>query len=106
MGFTATSLREQFPHLFAVQRQFTNWLRQYELVFSSRARQPGQWDYYLEGGLRNRDVDLYAMPEASRALRAAQYFVRDWVSGQELDQLCAALRLRGVACGEGRRTSA
>jgi hypothetical protein len=98
VGFTATPMR-QFPHLLAAHRKFTNWLKSFDLVFSRRAGIPGQWDYYLEGGLRNRDIDLYAMPNASRALRAEQYFVRNGISDRELDTLCGALGLRGIVCG-------
>jgi hypothetical protein len=99
VSFTPTPLRTQFPKLHAAYRGFTSWLRRFDQVFSYRHRASCKWDYWLEGQLRNFDVDIFALPEAFRALQSGQYFVQSDASTGELDVLCAALRLRGVECG-------
>jgi hypothetical protein len=84
------------PKLAELNRSFRNWLRGHELVFSSRASGPGNWDYYLEGSVRNFDGDVFALPVAMEALRRGQYFVADDDSNERVERLCKTLRLRGV----------
>jgi hypothetical protein len=42
VGFTAASLRQQFPRLHAIQKGFSSWLSQFELVFAQRSPGPNQ----------------------------------------------------------------
>jgi hypothetical protein len=93
--FLPTPLRKQFPALHEIRRDFGRWLRNFDCVFS-RSSRPGDWDYYLEGSIRNFDSDVFALPEAMAALRAGQYFVADDDTAEVLDRLCKSLRLRGV----------
>jgi hypothetical protein len=98
IGFPATPLEPQFPKLHRVLGQLKRWLRQFEQVFDTK--QPGacEWNYYLEGGVLNVMADVYALPDAAKALRQGQYFVPDGISEGRLYDVCAALRLRGVGC--------
>jgi len=93
--FLATPLKTRFPKLHNVSRAFSRWLASQECVFSRRSAMH-DWDYYLEGALRNFDPEIFAFPEAMRALRSGQYFVAYDTSSRELEVLCKALRLRGV----------
>jgi hypothetical protein len=81
--------------LNAVSRRFGEWLRDFELVFSAKNPTAHEW-YYLEGELRRRDAEIYALPAAADALRRGQYFVADDETEAVLDTLCKSLRLRGV----------
>jgi len=74
--FLATHLRKQFPALDGISQDFGRWLRQFDCVFS-RSSRPGEWDYFLEGSLRNFDSEIRALPGAMAALRGGQYFVAD-----------------------------
>jgi hypothetical protein len=93
----ATPLREVFPELHAISRRFGKWLREFECVFEQGKE--GEFDYYLEDGLRNFDPPIFALPEASAALRDGQYFVPHGSTPQSVDRLCRSLRLRGVNYG-------
>jgi hypothetical protein len=46
--------------------------------------------------MRNRDVELFALPQAFAALQRGQYFVHPDDNGAALDRICRSLRLRGV----------
>jgi hypothetical protein len=94
--FLATPLRERFPGLHRIRRQFVTWLSQFELVHD---RPPGVWDDYLQGTIKHYDSRVYALPGASTALRRGTYFVGDDDNEVVLDRLCRALALRGVQCG-------
>jgi hypothetical protein len=91
----ATPLRERFPQLDAVNHRFARWLHRFERVFD-RPGKSGEWDFFLEGNLRNYDLPIYALPEAIDALRAGQYFVEHGMSGDGLNRLLRTLELRGV----------
>lgn len=95
--FLASPLRSLFPELHRVGRDFARWLAGHECVFSSKSG-PHEFDYYLEGSVRNYDPPVQAFPEARAALAQGQYFVAEDDNGARLDQLCRALRLRGVDC--------
>jgi hypothetical protein len=95
--FLATPLRKLYPKLEDVSRRFHKWLTQFDLVFSRRPP-VDEWNYYLEGGIRNEDSDVFALPEAMNALRKGQYFVAEADTPVRLETLCRALRLRGVDC--------
>jgi len=66
----------------------------------SRPRLPetsgGQWDYYLEGGVRNVSEEIFALPEGMAALERGQYFIWQGDSEGRLDTVLRMLRLRGV----------
>jgi hypothetical protein len=93
--FLATPL-SMFPGLHRVSKQFHAWLRQRPCVFSRRPAFVGEWDYFLEGGVRNFDADIFAMPGGLAALRQGEYFVSENDSGHTLDLVCRRLQLRGV----------
>jgi hypothetical protein len=92
--FLTTPLRT-FSPLAAISRQFARWLRDYERVFMQDA-QPGPWDYYLEGSIRNSDAPIFAHPQAARALGQGQYFIADDDNDHVVERVVRALLLRGV----------
>jgi hypothetical protein len=94
--FLPTPLGTVSPQLRAIARRLKKWLSQHPLVFAHRPDWPGEWNYYLEGGIRNRDSDVYALPEAMVALSQGQYFVDHGDTDTKLETLVRALRLRGV----------
>jgi hypothetical protein len=75
-------------------------LRAFPLVFK-QPRLPeasgGEWDYYLEGLVRNVSEEIFALPEGMAALERGQYFIWQGVSEGNLDALLRMLKLRGVA---------
>jgi len=86
-----------FPAMSAVNRKFHKWLRQLERVFSARPSDAlSDWNYYLEGSIRNFAEEVFALPLAMEALRRGQYFVTDDEPDVITDKLCKSLRLRGV----------
>lgn len=95
--FTATNLPKRFPRLAKLYREMRGWLREQEHVFGPSLRE-SEHAYYLEAGILNRDIDIYAFPQAFAALRAGQYFVPDDASEGTLVSLCQRLRLRDVHC--------
>jgi hypothetical protein len=94
----ATPLRKVFPELNAVKARFLNWLRSFECVFSGESECRVEWDYHLEGSVRNYDAPIFASPSGLSALRSGQYFVSDDDNDLVLEDLCRSLRLRGVQC--------
>jgi len=93
--FLPSPLRKAFPALHRISQDFHRWLRQFDCVFSQSSKLR-EWDYYLEGRLRNFDPDIFALPQAMAALRREQYFIADDDTETTVDKLCKALRLRGV----------
>jgi len=93
--FTPTPFRRQFPALHRTCQSFAEWLRSFELVFGQKSGAPSAWNYYLEGGIRNSDAELFALPQAMEALRQGQYFVHYRDNQHRLETICKALQLRG-----------
>ncbi|MGJ7614140.1 MULTISPECIES: hypothetical protein [unclassified Variovorax] len=96
--FLPTPLRQNFPQLEATSRAFATWLKKQECVFSNKAGCENEFDYYLEGSVRNYDPPVYAFPAGLAALHQGRYFVGDDDGDSRLDKICSALRLRGVEC--------
>jgi hypothetical protein len=93
--FTATLLKSQFPELNKISMQFAKWLKQFDLVFARKENVTREWNYYLEGGIRNFSEKLYALPDAMAALQKGRYFVHHRANDAVLDTVVKALRLRG-----------
>jgi hypothetical protein len=85
-----------FPALKRVDKQFRSWMRQHPLVFSNRPNVAGEWDYLLEGSVRNLDPDIFALPSGLAALQRGTYFVSEADNDRFLDLVCRKLQLRGV----------
>jgi hypothetical protein len=95
--FLPRALRQRFPPLDKVRRRFGDWLAGFHLVFAgAHSSQPGEWDYYLEGSLRNHDSPIFALPRADDALRGGQYFVGKSDGDDMLYKICRSLLHRGV----------
>jgi hypothetical protein len=86
------------PDLHRVSRRFLAWIRRFPCVFERRGSS-SEWNYYLEGSLRNRSTSIFALPRAMAALERGQYFVSDDDNDHVVETLCKSLRLRGVPCG-------
>jgi hypothetical protein len=93
--FTPTPFRRQFPALHRTYQAFAAWLHQFDRVFGPKSGGPSAWNYYLEGGVQNSDVEVYALPQAMEALRRGQYFVHYRDNDGRLDAVAKKLRLRG-----------
>ncbi len=97
--FPATPLRRAYPRLHRLNRSLAQWLQQFECVFANGRSPCPEWQYHLEGAVRNRDSPIFALPGGLGALRSGRYFVADEDTEWQLDTLCRALKLRGIQCG-------
>jgi hypothetical protein len=95
--FLPTPLRKLFPGLHRLSGAFRQWLESHELVFSNSEKN-NQWNYYLEGSVKNFDPPVYALAGGIEALSKGQYFVSEDDNDFVIEKLCKALRLRGVSC--------
>ncbi len=93
--FVATRL-SAFPGLKKISKQFRDWLGENPCVFSQRPDFGHEWDYFLEGSVRNWDADIHALPAGMAALRRGAYFVARDDNDSVLDRVCRVLKLRGV----------
>jgi hypothetical protein len=97
--FLADRMQSSFPGLHRVLRSFRNWLQTFPLVFH-QPRLPeisgGEWDYYLEGSVRNQDPEIFGLPHGMLALQRGQYFVCEDDTESRLDDILKMLKLRGV----------
>ncbi len=96
--FLATPLKKLFPGLHKVSSSFDKWLSTYECVYSNKPGFNCEWNYFLEGSVKNFDPPVFAFPSGLSALREGQYFVSEGDAAERLDKLCASLRLRGIQC--------
>lgn len=94
--FLSTPLR-RFPSLQKVNLAFGRWLSRLQCVYSN-GRSESDFNYYLEGSIRNYDTPVFAFDSGLRSLQDGRYFVADDDSEARLDSLCRALRLRGIEC--------
>jgi hypothetical protein len=97
--FLATPL-SAFPKLNGVSKQFRKWLGKHACVFSRRPGFSSEWNYYLEGSIRNWDSDIFALTNGLAAIRSGEYFISEDDNGRLLDVVCQQLKLRGVAVSE------
>ena len=93
--FLATPL-SKFSRLQEINRQFRKWLQQSPCVFAQGIPGVHNWDYYLEGSIRNLDPEIYAFSTAMAALEGGAYFVSESDNAHVLDLVCQRLALRGV----------
>jgi hypothetical protein len=85
-----------FPGLKRIDKQFHGWLRENPCVYSHRPGFIHEWDYFLEGSVKNWDSDVFALPAGLAALQHGSYFVAVDDNEDRLDRVCRALQLRGV----------
>lgn len=95
--FLATPLRKQFPELQKVNSAFRKWLSSFECVYSN-LRTNNEFDYYLEGSIRNYDSPVHAFDSGLAALKSGQYFIADDDNDNQIDKICRTLSLRGIDC--------
>lgn len=93
--FLATPL-STFPGLNKINKRFRKWISENPCVFARRPGFVGEWDYFLEGSVRNWDSDVFALPAGMAALQRGSYFVSREDNKHMLDLICRALQLRGV----------
>jgi hypothetical protein len=105
LHFLPTPLRATYPRLHAISASLRKWLATFDCVFSNQPGHRNEWDYYLEGSVRNWDAPVYALNGGLDALRRGQYFVAAADNDFVLDQLCSRLRLRGVQCEPTRESA-
>lgn len=85
-----------FPELNKINKRFREWLSRNPCVFSHSPSFRHEWDYFLEGSVRNWDPPIFALPSGMIALENGCYFVAAEDSDSTLDRVCRALELRGV----------
>lgn len=93
--FLATPL-SSFPGLNKINNRFRKWLAENPCVYSFRPDFVHQWDYFLEGSVKNNDVDIFAFAGGIATLRQGSYFVSIHDNEYLLDHVCRTLELRGV----------
>ena len=93
--FLATPIT-RFVGLSKLNRDFRDWLKANLCVFSHDPSSIREWDYYLEGSVRNHDGEIYALPGGIDALKNGAYFVADdeevFVHGEGEDGLELVVR--------------
>ena len=94
----ATPLRQLFPGLHRLSRAFARWLQQFACVFANGHARRREWEYHLEGSVRNSDPAIFALPSGLEALNSGRYFVDRRDTDRVLDTLCKTLTLRGSPC--------
>lgn len=101
--FVTTPLKKTYPKLYQIDTRLSEWLETYECIFSLRKGHPkvSSHDYYLEGSVRNDPTPIWALPSGLDALREGQYFVSAHETKGRLEDVCRALRLRGLQCTAG-----
>ena len=96
--FLPNSLAKLFPELNEINGKFKNWLSNYRLVFTNKNTENNEFNYYLEGNIKNYDSNIYALPNGYEALKNGQYYVAGDDSDVVLEKVCKSLKLRGVEC--------
>ena len=94
--FLPSPLARRFPPLARVSKRFRIWLAQFPSVFSRAKAFESRWDYFLEGSIRNRMADIFALPEGMQALNEGRYFVADDDNEHVVETVVKSLRLRGI----------
>jgi hypothetical protein len=95
--FLSTSLRRKFPELQRINATFRKWLSGFECVFGNLNTE-SNFDYYLEGSIRNYDSAVYGFASGLTALKQGQYFVDHSDNTDRLNTICKTLALRGIEC--------
>ena len=95
--FLSTPLRKLYPGLHKVSSAFSKWLGGLPCIYPS-TEDENNFNYYLEGSVRNFDAPVYAFESGMSALTRGQYFVAPDDTEYLLDKLCMTLRLRGIEC--------
>jgi hypothetical protein len=97
LHFLPKRISERFPELAKVSGAFSRWLKRRPCIYSNKSL-GSEFDYYLEGSIRNFDSPVYAFECGLAALRSGRYLVGDGDNELVLDKLCQILRLRGIEC--------
>jgi hypothetical protein len=93
----ASPLRSQYPALHRVSSALSKWLGNFRQVFALRGGEH-EFDYYLEGSVRNSSKEIFAFESGLEALSNGRYFVGHSDGEGLLDKICKQLRLRGIEC--------
>lgn len=96
--FLTVSLNRRFPGLQRINSAFSRWLKRFECVYSLQPGSRNDWNYYLEGSVKNYETPIFALPAGLAALQAGQYFIAEADTEFVIDKVCASLRLRGIDC--------
>ncbi len=96
--FLAAPLKELFPELYKINGEFSKWLRQFDVVFSNKPNSTNEWNYYLEGSIRNYDPPVFGFPSGIEAIQNGQYFISDSDTDATIGKVCSLLKLRGIHC--------
>jgi hypothetical protein len=94
--FPQPELSRRFPAIARIRRKVESDLKGTTVLWTRGATEPGQFDYYLEGSIRNQLRMVYGMHSSIPYLRQEGYFVLGDESEPFMETLRRKLALRGV----------
>ncbi len=94
--FPQPNLSKRFPELDKIRKAISRDISAATLIWTWKEPENGDFNYYLEGSIRNRDYVLYGMSSCLAYLRSEGYFVGGDETEGVLDRLRRSLALRGV----------
>jgi hypothetical protein len=94
--FPQTHLQKKYPQLDKIKKTIRRELQKGILLWNWRRPQEGEFNYYLEGSIKNRNYEVFGMPSSLTYLRREGYFIEGEETTGSLDVLRKALALRGV----------
>ena len=94
--FPQPELSKHFPAIARIRRKIEGDLKSTKVLWTRGASDSGQFDYYLEGSIRNQLRTVYGMQSSIPYLRQEGYFVLGDESEAFMETLRRRLALRGV----------
>ena len=94
--FPQVHLQKKYPLLNKIKKTIKEELQRGILLWNWEHPQEGEFNYYLEGSIKNHDYEIYGMPSSLPYLRKEGYFIEGEETNGLLDTLRKTLALRGV----------
>jgi len=94
--FPQPQLSKRFPAIAKIRRKIESDLKCATVLWTLGATESGEFDYYLEGSIRNQLRMVYGMQSSIPYLRQEGYFVLGDESEPFMETLRRKLALRGV----------
>ena len=94
--FPQSNLQKKYPQLGMIKKSIAGDLQNGTMLWDWKQPQEGDFKYYLEGSIQNRNYILYGMPSSLPYLKAGGYFVEGEETESILIKLGQVLALRGV----------
>lgn len=94
--FPQSNLQKKYPQLNKIKKTIKEELQRGIQLWNWKHPQEGEFNYYLEGSIKNHDYEIYGMPSSVPYLRKEGYFIEGEETVGMLDTLRKTLALRGV----------